>query len=693
MNYNTSQIRNISIAGHGATGKTTLLENLLFAGAQIDHPETIESGKTISDYTEEEIEHKISIHSSLSHIFWKNKQINVLDTPGASDFVGEVLASFRACETAVLLIDAESGVQIETLKLWRRLDERNKPRIIFINKMDKERADFTRVLADLNEKFKTRFIPLTLPLYKDEAYCGTLDLVQMKAFCYQGTGQKETLGDIPQSAWAQAQEAHNAMLDAAAEGDDDLTEKFLEGQDFNQEETLRGLSEDLRDHKIVPVFCGSALKGTGLLSLLDFITLAAPSPAGLHDWAYTEDHQEVPKAIELKDPPSFFTFKTAIDQFAGKLSYVKIISGIIKPDMELINKREQRKDKLSKLYKANGKKLEEVQELIAGDLGILAKLGSAHTNDSYYFNGSPVEYRPLRVPKPVYHLALQVSSKKEEDKLSEYLNKILEEDKTLALHYNEETQESVLSGMGEMHLNLVFERLRKANKLDIQTHIPKIAYRETISQSAEAEYTHKKQSGGHGQYAKVLLKISPLERGMQFNFINEVHGGAISKNYLPGIEKGLLEGMKEGCLAGYPVVDLEAHVLDGKEHPVDSSDLAFQLAGRGALKEALKKAKPQLLEPIMSLKVFVEEQYLGDILSDLSSRRARVLGQNLLGSKLVEVDAEAPQAELLNYSIDLRSKTSGTGSFEAEFAHYAGLSERLSEELIKKSNSLKEQNV
>jgi elongation factor G len=329
----------------------------------------------------------------------------------------------------------------------------------------------------------------------------------------------------------------------------------------------------------------------------------------------------------LAAPLSLFCFKTSIDQFAGKLSFVKIVTGILKPEVELLNVREQKKERFSKLFRAQGKKLEEVQELIAGDLGIVAKLNSAHTNDSYSDPAYPLEYRPLRLPQPIYHQAIQAANKKEEDKMSEFISRILEEDKTLNLVYNEETQESVFSGMGEMHLGLVFERLKKATKIEVQTRLPKVAYRETIMSEAESEYTHKKQTGGHGQYAKVALKIKPLDRGQAFAFVNDIHGGSISKNYLPGVEKGVQEGMKQGILAGYPVVDLQAIVVDGKEHPVDSSDMAFQLAGRGALKDALSRAKCVILEPIMMLKVFVEEKYLGDILSDLSSRRGKVLGQ------------------------------------------------------------------
>lgn len=685
MSYTTDDIRNIAVAGHGSTGKTTLVENLLFAGSQIDRPETVESGKTVSDYTEEEIAHKISIHTSLSHILWKGHKINLLDTPGASDFAGEVVAAFRTAESAVLLVDAEAGVQIETIKLWRRLDERNKPRIVFINKMDKDRADFSRTLADLSDKFKCHFVPVTLPMIQNGKYAGVLDLIKMKAYRLNGIGNRESEIEIPDDLKAAARTAHEELIDAAAEGDDELTEKFLDGQEFTIAEAIRGLAEDLRDHKAVPVFCGAALLGSGMNAFLDFLNLAAPAPTGLHDWIFDKDHQEIEQPISIKGPVSLFNFKTSLDQFAGKLSCIKVITGILRPDQELLNYREQKREKIGKLYMAQGKKLEEVQELIAGDIGIVAKLATAHTNDTFCDPAVPVEYRPLRLPQPVHHVAIQAASKKDEDKISEFLARIMEEDKTITFRFHESTRESVLSGMGEMHLNLVFERLRKFNKIEVQTRPPRIAYRETIAGEAEAEYTHKKQSGGHGQYAKVLIRIKPLARGERFRFVNDIHGGSISRNYLPGVEKGILDGMQEGFLAGYPVVDLEATVLDGKEHPVDSSDMAFQLAARGALKDAMTRAKPMLLEPIMNLRIFVEERYLGDILSDLSSRRGKVLGQSPVGGDIVEVDAEVPQMELMKYAIDLRSMTSGTGSFEVEFARYAGIGGKQAEDIIKLS--------
>lgn len=689
MQFETKNIRNVAVAGHGATGKTTLVENLLFVGGHIEKPETVASGRTVSDFSPDEIEHKMSIHASLAHVAWKGHQVNLLDAPGAADFVGEATAAFRAAESAVLLVDAEAGVQIETIKLWRLLDQRDRPRIVFVNKMDKPRADFEAVLDGLRRHFKLRFVPVCIPLSDDKGYAGVIDLIHMKAYLRGGDGKPELLADIPSDWRERAQAAHQAMIDAAAEGDDELSEKYLDGAELSVDEAIRGLREDLAAHAVVPVFCGSGQGCSGVTALLDILNVIAPSPEGLHDWTHDADGNEIERPIDPRAPVSFFSFKTSLDQFAGKLSYVKVITGVVKADQELLNVREQKRERVGKLYRCQGKRLEEVPELAAGDIGVAAKLAFAHTNDSYADPSRPVEYQPLGLPRPVHHVAVSAANKKDEDKLGEFIVRVMEEDKTIHLAYNPETKETVLSGMGEMQVGLLLERLRRQAKVEVQARPPRVAYRETITAPAEAEYTHKKQSGGHGQYARVNLKIRPLPPGERFRFVNAVHGGSISKNYLVGVEKGVVDGMAEGSLAGFPVVDLEATVFDGKEHPVDSSDMAFQLAARGALKDCLAKAKPSLLEPIAALKVYVEERNLGDILSSITSKRGKVLSQNQLGGGIVEVNAEAPQSELLRYAVELRSMTSGTGSFELAIDHYAPLAGRLAEEVVKAAQTEK----
>jgi elongation factor G len=682
MSYRTEDIRNIAVAGHGGTGKTTFVENLLFDGGAIDRPEPVESGKTVSDFTEEEISHNMSIHTSLSHIFWKDHKINILDTPGAADFVGEVVAAFRTAESAVVMIDAESGVQIETIKLWRRLESRQKPRIVFINKMDKDRADFTRTLEDLENKFGTQFVPVTMPIGSGTDYKGIIDLIHMKAYLSPGAGKKSEPSDIPADLKDMAQEFHEKMVEAAALGDDELTEKYLEEMDLTVEDAIKGLTEDLVEGKVVPVFCGSAVLNSGIAAVLDFLNIAAPAPTGIDEVRYDLEKKEHHTPISQDGKFSGFSFKTSIDQYAGKLSYIKAVTGCLKPDMEVYNIRERKKERISKIYMCLGKKLDEVDGLCAGDLGIINKIDTAHTNDTFSEEDHELVFKPLQLPQPVHSVAISAGSKKDQDKLGELLQRYAEEDKTLLLNYNAETKETVFSGMGELHMNLVFESIKKSAKIEVITETPRIAYRETITKPVETEYTHKKQSGGHGQYGRVNMRFRPLERGEGFQFANEIRGGSIGKGYMPGIEKGIIEAMEEGPLAGYPVVDLAAVVFDGKEHPVDSSEMAFKMAARGALKQAYEKAAPKLLEPYVKLHVFVEDTYMGDVLSDLSSKRGRVEGQNDLGGGIVEIVAEVPQGELLRYSIDLRSITSGTGGFEMEFSHYEPVMGKIAENII-----------
>lgn len=683
MSITTNSIRNITISGHGHTGKTTLTEQILFFGGTIPKPETVESGKTTSDFSGEEIEKKISIHSSLTYINWDSKKINIFDTPGSSDFVGEVIASLRASGSALLLVGADAGVQIGTIRIWRRLEKMNKPRIIFLNKMDKEHADFNKVLDDINDKFKANFVPVTIPIGNAGDHKGVINLLDMKAYIFQENG-KPKQEDIPADMKDTVEEYRMSLIEAAAEGDDTLMEKYLEEENLSPEEVIKGLSEALAENKCVPVLCGAALKSSGINSLMDFIVKIAPAPV-LKEKGKNDNGEDFEQEIKADGDFTCFIFKTSIDQFSGKLSYIKAITGKLTSDSEIYNTKNGHKDKLSKIYTAQGKKLVEVNEIAAGDIGVLTKIDSAETNDTLSTANLKTKYVQIDMPQPAHSVAISAVNKKDEDKMNQLLLRETEENLTFKLKYNKETKETVLSCMGELQLSILLNKIKDKQKIEVETKIPKVAYRETITKSSSAEYQHKKQTGGHGQYAKVVLEIKPIERGKQFEFVNAIFGGAVSKGYIPGVEKGILEGMENGILAGYPVVDLEAKIVDGKEHPVDSSELSFKLASRGALKLALDKAKPVLLEPVMNLEVFVDNQYLGDVLSDLSSRRGRVLGQEPIGGGLQLVKAQVPQSELLRYSIDLKSITSGTASFEMEFDHYNPISGKVADDVIKAS--------
>lgn len=682
MAHTTEQIRNIAIAGHGSTGKTSLVEQILAVGKAIPQPAAVESGKTVSDYTPEEVENGISIHTSLSHLEWQQCKINLLDTPGSSDFVGEVVTAFRAAESALMIVGARSGVQIETIKLWRRLDNRSKPRIVFINKMDEERADYDGVLQDLRDKFEATLVPITVPNGSAGSYAGVIDLIVQKGWSPGGPTGSESETAVPEELAESIEEYRSLLIEAAAEGTDDLTMKYLEEETLSEEEIRTGIAEGLRSNRLVPVFCGCATNNSGIRALLDFLVWAAPSPAGVSETATSRDGEETDYTISTDSPFAAMNFKTTLDQFSGKLSFVKIMGGSLSSGLEFALDRDGKKTKAGKIYSAIGKKLIDVDTLNAGDLGVMAKVADAHTNDTFHAVDSYVHFRPLALPRPVYSLAISAESKKDEDKLNEQLVRVTEEDKTFTVTFDPETHETVIAGMGELHINTILNRIKQSQKIEIETRPPRVAYRETITKSTETSYRHKKQSGGHGQFGEVHIRVRPLERGQEYDFANEIKGGSVSKGYVPGIEKGFHEAMEHGVLAGYPVRDVGIALFDGKEHPVDSSEMAFKIAARGALKEAMKKCGPVLLEPVMKLSVYIEDQYLGDVLSDLSSKRGRVLGQDQLGGGIMEINALVPQAELLRYAIDLRSITAGTGSFEMEFDHYDPVSGKIADDIV-----------
>ena len=680
MGIGTENIRTIAIAGHGQSGKTTLIENLAAVTGTIARAEPVAGGKTLSDYTPEEIERKISIYSALVSMNWNDMVINFWDTPGSSDFMGEVIAAFRSAETGLMVLDAKSGVQIETIKYWRDLDRRNKPRLVFVNKMDEDRADFNHSMQDVKTQFKADVFAVTFPIGKGADLTGIVDVLHGVAYQIDSNGKEKEI-PIPDEAKKQYEEMREVLAGAAAEGDEDLLVKFIDEGELSSEEIAKGLTLAMRNNRIVPIFAGAAQTGLGLTALLRFITEILPSPAGCLERA-VKDGEECTIKIDPEPAFSGFIVKTANDQFSGRLSYIKVITGTLVSDAEVYNINEQKKERVGKLYRAAGKKLTEVKELVAGDVGVAVKLAAAKTNDTLAASQDCPPFVKLRNPDPIYSLAVAAVDKKNDDKLGEQLLRACEEDMTLSFVYNPETKQNVFSGMGDLHTSIVLDRIKKQTKIEIQTSIPRIAYRETIRQKAQAEYTHKKQSGGHGQFGRVVLAIEPLERGAKYSFTNAVFGGAISKGYIPGVEKGVKEAMENGVMAGYPVVDVGTTVLDGKEHPVDSSEMAFKIAARNAFKNAMRNAGPILLEPIMNLTVYVETAYLGDIMSDLSSRRGRILGQSQLANGIEEIRAQVPHKELLRYAIDLRSMTSGTGSFEMSFDHYDPISGKIADEVV-----------
>ncbi|MDR2446843.1 MAG: elongation factor G [Treponema sp.] len=683
MSYGIDAIKNVSIAGHGGTGKTTLFEHLLYAGGVIQKAEPVESGRTVSDSSLEEIERKISIHTALAYITRNGKKINFFDTPGSPDFTGDVILSFRACDIAALTVDGRSGVQIETIKLWRNLEEGQKPRGIFVTRLDEDRADFDKTLRDIKDKCKITPVPVALPMGAGAAYKGVIDVLNEKAYFVQGDGSAlEKDGAIPAEYAEAVAEARERLIEAAADGDDTLMDRYLEKGSLDAEEMHRGLIEAIADHKYVPVFTGSAMKNSGLIPFLDFIADIAPCPKTAKDIVVDGEGNKRDISMDPSQPLAALVIKTTYDQFSGKLSWVKIINGTLSGDSEVYNVSENKKERIGKLFFCQGKRIEETSEIRTGDVGVIAKSASLKTNDTITSSASSFTFLPLRLPEPVHSVAVNAAAKKDDDKLGAALIRAAEEDLTFRYTFNAETKEAVISGMGELHVNIILDKIRASHKMEVETRVPRVPYRETITKKATAEYTHKKQSGGHGQFGRVTIEILPLPRGEQYKFNNKIFGGAVSKGYIPGIEKGIHDAMERGVMAQYPVVDVEVSLLDGKEHPVDSNELSFRLAARNAFRDAMKHAAPALLEPITNLTVFVEDKYLGDVMSDLSGKRGKILGQDTVGG-IGEIRAQVPQSELLRYSIDLRSITSGTGSFSVEFDHYAPISGKIADEVIK----------
>jgi elongation factor G len=681
MSDHTTDIRNIAIVGHGGTGKTTLVENILFRGGEIPKAEKVETGRTVTDFTSEEITRGGSIHASLAHVHWKNTKINLFDTPGAGDFVGEVVTSFRSSESAVILVGARSGVQIETIKLWRRLNDRKKPRMAFINKVDKSGTDYFKTIEDLKEKFKVVFIPVTIPIGHDTGFKGVINLLDMTAHYYDPDGGQESIKEIPDDMKEEAEKYRLILMEEAAEGDEELLEKYVSEGSLNDDEIKLGLREGLETNTFVPVFCGASLMGAGITALMDFVAYDSPSPFRVEEPCVSGEKSKI---ISPDGAFSGHVFKTTVDQFNGKLSFLKVITGKLNSSAEAYNPRTQNKERINKIFVIQGKSLKEVAEVEAGDIAVLNKIDDLETNDTLCSSSDVIHYKSFNFPQPVHSLAISAKEQKEEDKLGQLMHRLSMEDPTFHVKYNPETKQTVVSAMGELHMNIVLDKIRELGKIEVITKPPRVAYRETITKPAAAEYTHKKQTGGHGQYGKVMMEIKPSGEGQGFSFTDTIKGGAISKGYFPGIEKGVLEAMEEGILAGYPIVDVSVNISDGKEHPVDSSEMAFKLAGKGAFKACFDLAKPKMLEPVMKLSVIVEEKYMGDILADLSSKRGQILGQEMLGGNLVEIDAHVPQSELIQYSMQLKSITSNTGVFEMEFSHYSPLNpkdaQRLAEE-------------
>ena len=675
--YGLENIRNVVLLSHCGAGKTSISEAILFAAGVITRLGKVNDGTTTSDYDPGEVKRQISLNLTILPCQWEGAKINLIDTPGYSDFVGEVKAAIRVSEGAVIVVCAASGVEVGSEQVWAYSEEANLPRLIFVNKMDRENADFYKTLEQIQAKFGTRCIPLQLPIGAHDDFQGIVDLLTMKS--YIGSPAKEA--EISQSLQTQASSLREKLVEAVAEIDDRLIEKYLNGEEFSLEELSDGLRQAVVSGKIVPVLVGSAIQSIGITSLLDAIHRYLPSPEE-REVAVTGDSDKRETIKPGQDAPlAALVFKTSADPYVGKLTHFRVYAGGINSNSQVWNAMRGGAERIGQLFILRGKTQEPVSQLGAGDVGAVAKLSLTNTGDTLCSQAQPVKIVPILFPEPAFSEAVYPKTKADLDKLGAALSRLSEEDPTLQVHRDADTGQTILSGLGETHLEVAAEKMLRKFGVGVELETPQVPYKETITTSADAEYKHKKQTGGHGQYGHVLLELTPLPRGSDSEFASKVVGGSIPRNYIPAVEKGVNEALHEGVLARYPVVDIKTTVYDGSFHPVDSSEICFKIAGAGALRKGLSQGQSILLEPIMSIRVKVPESYTGDVIGDLNTKRARVQGMSPEGGNNV-IEAQVPLAEILRYTIDLKTITQGRGSYSAELSHYEEVPPHISQKII-----------
>jgi elongation factor G len=670
------KIRNVALVGHGGTGKTTLAEALLFEAGEIGRVGRVEDGTTVCDFDAEEQKRTISLSLALAPLGWKDHKINLIDTPGYADFEGEALAALRVADLAVFVVSAVEGVEVQHERLWAAAAALALPRMIFINKLDRERASFQRTLDQLRSRFGAGVAPLELPIGEEAAFSGIADLLTDKAHMYDDGAPSVT--DIPDDMEALEHEVHDNLVEGIVVADDALLERYLEGDTPSFEELEHTLAVGVDDANVFPVVCGSATLRIGIDRLADFICEIGPSPLDRPPVEVRAGESTVEVKPDANGDSLAFVFKTVADPYVGHLSIFKVLSGTVKPDEHLMNTRSSTDERLHGLFALRGREHIDVPNIPAGDIGAVAKLTATRTGDTLAPKGTPVVIPGIEWPEPVLAVAVKAKTQADEDKLANALHRLTDEDPALDIARNDETHQTLLRGMGETHLQITLEKLERKFGVSVTTDDVRVPYRETISNEAEAEGKYKKQTGGHGQYGVANLRVEPLERGTGFAFEDKIVGGAIPRQYIPAVEKGIEETMADGGVFGFPVVDVKVTVYDGKYHPVDSSEMSFKMAGRLGFKEAMQKANPVILEPISLLAVTVPNELQGDVMGDLNSRRARVQGTELADDRdHTTIVALVPTAEIQRYAIDLRSKTGGRGWFTTAHDHYDVLPQNL----------------
>lgn len=686
--YDTKEIRNVGIVGHGDVGKTSLVAAMLFDAGATQRLGRVDDGTTVTDYEEEEINRKITIHSSIAHCEWNGVKVNLLDTPGYAAFILDAKAALRVCDVVAVVVDAVNGPEVQTEKAWSFADEFNLPRMIVVNKMDRERADFQNAVASIAESFGREAAPIQIPIGSEHGFRGVVDLIKMRAYSYELDGSgKFTEGDVPDDLKETAQSAREKIVDIVAEASEALMEKYFAEGTLSDEDLIPGIKAAIRDRRFYPVLFVSGTHNVGLHPLLSSIVELAPAPDEIGSAKGHPDvgnEEWIEREVGNEQPFSAFVFKTVADPFAGRITVFKVYSGSVKSDAAVYNVTKNTQERLGPLHVMQGKSLEKISEARAGDIVAVTKLRETTTGDTFCDKAAQIVYEPVRFPTPAIAFAIEPKSRNDEDKLSQAIHKMLEEDLALRFEREAQTKEFLLAGSGQTHIEVAVNRLKKRYGVEVELHPPKVAYLETFRGRAEIVGRHKKQTGGRGQFGEATCVFEPLPRGGGFEFVDKIFGGAIPQQWRPAVEKGIKDAAARGAMAGYPMIDFKVELIDGKYHSVDSDDLSFQLAGRKAFRTAMERVKPVLLEPIMNVEITTPQETSGDILGDINSRRGRVQGMDTRGNQAV-VKAQVPLAEMLSYQSTLNSITGARGSYTMELDHYDEVPGQIAQKIVAKA--------
>ncbi len=684
--YGTQQIRNIGLLSDGGTGKTTLAEAILFNAGVTTRLGKVADGNTVMDYDPDEHRRGCSINAAVASFFYKNKKVNLIDTPGYANFITDTIGCLRVIDGAIFLVSAVDGLKVQTEKLWNSAKDLGIPRMFFINEMDRGQAEMEKVLEEIKGELGVKPVLLTYPLGKGDDFKGVVELLTGKALIYEGEEGKFTEGQVPDEFKDAVEEAQNTLIEDIAETNDELMEKYLEGEELSQKELVEALAQGVKSETLFPAFVGSALLNRGVHSLMDVMVEVLPAPderppaKGINPNTGEEEERK----CSTEEPLAALVFKTISDPYAGKITLFKVFSGVLEGDTTVLNTTKETKERVGKPFFMVGKEQKPVDKVIAGDIGAVAKLKETGTGDTLCAPDAPFLFPPIPFPEPILSFAIQAKSRSDEEKISSALQRLMEEDPGLKVNRDEQTKELIISGLGQLHLETIVERLKRKYGVEVELQTPKVPYKETIKKKVKMQGRYKKQTGGRGQYGDVWIEIEPLPRGKGFEFEDRIVGGAIPRQYIPSVEKGVKGAMQEGILAGYPVVDVKVILYDGSFHPVDSSDLAFQIAGSMAFKKAAAQANPVLLEPIMTLEVIAPDDCVGDVIGDLNAKRGKILGVEAKGKNQI-IKAQVPLAEILRYAPELRSITGGRGTYSMEFSHYEEVPAHLAQKIIEES--------